>query len=251
MVELMTYLLVFEVIAAGILAYGIATSKVNSKKIIKMVLIGTAACALPSIIGVIFRSIIFVYIGLVLFPLLIIELFFYLGKQTGNKLNFIGFFSLVAYWFSLFSLPIISNKYEDSYIYALLDDLVKELGGELTPTQLGIINLSSEISVDSVKYLHLMFYAIIVCSVLFLCMTFLRKNAAQVVLGSIITVLTAGMLYFDYMLFHSKSLGGKLAGDALSELGFSLSISAVVILVLPILTVITAYICNKKDKENK
>lgn len=249
----MTYSMMFVVIAAGTLAYGIATSKVNSKTIIKKVLIETAICAFLSIGGIMIGGI-GVYggvIGYYLFVAFIIDFSFYLGKQTGNKFNYFGFFSLVAYLFSLFSLPIISNEYEDSYIYALADELVKDLDGELTPTQYGILNLYSEISADSAKYLQIIFFAIIVCSFLFFCMTFLRKNAAQVVIGSIIAVLTAGMLYFDYNIFHSKSLAGKLAGDVLSELGFSLSASVFIVLGLPILTIITAYICNKKDKENK
>lgn len=249
----MKYFMMFVAIGAGTLAYSIATSKVNSKTIIKKVLIETAICAFLSIGGIMIGGIGVAvgFLGYYLFFSLIIGYSSYLGKQTGNKFNFFGFCSLVAYLFSLFGLPIISNKYEDSYIYALVDKLVKDFDGKLIPSQYGILNFCSEISADSVKYLQILFFAIIVCSVLFLYMIFFRKNAAQVVIGSTIAVLTAGMLYFDYNIFHSKSLAGKLARDVLSKLGFSLSAYVFIILGLPILMIITSYICNKKDKENK
>ena len=90
-----------------------------------------------------------------------------------------------------------------------------------------------------------MVYAIIGCSFLYFCMASLRKNAAQVVIGSIISVLTAGMLYLDNKIFLSK----PFAGSTLSQLGFFLSKYAFVMLAFSILTIITAYICNKKDKK--
>ena len=148
--------------------------------------------------------------------------------------------------FLLFQLPVISNKHGDSNIDALSNDLAKYLGGEITPTQYSIIDLSSEISVESVIYFQIMIYAIIGCSFLYLCMATLRKNAAQVVIGSIISVLTAGVLYLDYIIFLSK----PIAGVTLSQLGFSLSKYAFFMPAFSILTIITAYVCNKKDKKS-
>ena len=180
----------------------------------------------------------------VVFPII----FCILGNQTGKKFNVVGFVSLIAYLISLFILPIISNKYEDSLSYQILDGLVEELGEELTPTQFGILNLSSNLSDDGTNYLFIMFFGAVLFTVLLFDMALLRKNTAQVVIGSIISVFTAGMLYFDYSIFHSKSLVGKLAGYGLSKLGFSLSVFSVVILILAILPVISAYLCNKKEK---
>lgn len=230
----------FEIISAGVLTYAIATSKADSKKIIKIVLIGTVAYVIVSItmptIGAVMPY--------VVFPII----FCILGNQTGKKFNVVGFVSVIAYLISLFILPIISNKYEDSLSYQILDGLVEELGEELTPTQFGILNLSSNLSDDGTNYLFIMFFGAVLFTVLLFDMALLRKNTAQVVIGSIISVFTAGMLYFDYSIFHSKSLVGKLAGYGLSKLGFSLSVFSVVILILAILPVISAYLCNKKEK---
>ena len=142
---------------------------------------------------------------------------------------------------------MISNKYEDSISYQILDGLVEELGGELTPTQFGILNISSNLSDGSMNYLFIMFFGAILFAILYFDMALLRKNSAQVIMGSVISVFTLGMLYFDYRIFHSKSLVGKLAGYGLTKLGFSLSVFSIVILILSILPVITAYLCNKKE----
>ena len=230
--------ILFEIVSAGVLAYAIATSKVDSKKIIKTVLIGTVAYAIVTII----IQFIGVVIPFVLFPII----FGTLGSQTGKKFNTVGFISLIAYLISLFILPMISNKYEDSISYQILDGLVEELGGELTPTQFGILNISSNLSDGSMNYLFIMFFGAILFAMYF-DMALLRKNSAQVIMGSVISVFTLGMLYFDYRIFHSKSLVGKLAGYGLTKLGFSLSVFSIVILILSILPVITAYLCNKKE----
>ncbi|MGN0308867.1 MAG: hypothetical protein ACI4DN_11695 [Lachnospiraceae bacterium] len=228
----------FEIISAGVLTYAIAASKADDKMIIKTVLLGTVAYAIVSITMPIIGAV----MPYVVFPIV----FCILGSQTGNKFNVVGLVSLIAYLVSLFTLPIISNKYEDSLSYQILDGLIEELGGELAPTQFGILNLSSNLSDDSMKYLLIMFCGAILFAILFFDMALLRKNTAQVVMGSIISVFTVGMLYFDYSIFHSKSLVGKLVGYGLSELGFSLSVFSIVILLLAILPVVTAYLCNKK-----
>lgn len=229
----------FEIISAGVLTYAIAASKADSKKIIKTVLIGTVAYAIVSITMPIIGAV----MPYVVFPVV----FCILGSQTGNKFNTVGFISLIAYLISLFVLPIISNKYEDSLLYQFSNGLIEELGGNLTPTQLGILNLSFDLSGDSMNCLPIMFFGAIFFVFLFFDMALLRKNRAQVVMGSVISVFTVGMLYFDYSIFHSKSLVGKLAGYGLSKLGFSLSVFSIVILILAILSVITAYLCNKKE----
>ena len=231
--------ILFEIVSAGVLAYAIATSKVDSKKIIKTVLIGTVAYAIVTII----IQFIGVVIPFVLFPII----FGTLGSQTGKKFNTVGFISLIAYLISLFILPMISNKYEDSISYQILDGLVEELGGELTPTQFGILNISSNLSDGSMNYLFIMFFGAILFAILYFDMALLRKNSAQVIMGSVISVFTLGMLYFDYRIFNSKSFVGKLAGYGLSKLGFSLSVFSVVVIVLAALPAITAYLRNKKE----
>lgn len=240
-------LMIFVTIDAGVLVYGIAVSTMDSKKIIKVVLIATAVCVL----SITTRNLIMIYVGYILFAFFIVIFSCVLGKRTGNKFNWMGSLSLIAYLFALFKLPIISNEYEDSLLYWLADEFANYLGEELTPTQFGILGLVGEISADSAKSLILLFVGIILFAILFFCVALIRKNFAQVVIGSVLAILTAGLLYFNYHIFHSKSLAGKIAGYALSELGFSLSMSAFVILLLALLPVITAYICNKKDKESR
>ena len=229
----------FEIVCAGVLAYAIATSKADSKKIIKTVLIGTVAYAIVTIK----IQVIGVVIPFVLFPII----FGTLGSQTGKKFNTVGFISLIAYLISLFVLPMISNKYEDSISYQILDGLVEELGGKLTPTQFDILNFSYNLSDGSTCFLFIMFCGAILFAILYFDMALLRKDSAQVIMGSIISVFTLGMLYFDYRIFNSKSFVGKLAGYGLSKLGFSLSVFSVVVIVLAALPAITAYLRNKKE----
>ena len=200
-----------EIVSAGVLAYAIATSKADSKKIIKTVLIGTVAYAIVTIK----IQVIGVVIPFVLFPII----FGTLGSQTGKKFNTVGFISLIAYLISLFVLPMISNKYEDSISYQILDGLVEELGGKLTPTQFDILNFSYNLSDGSTCFLFIMFCGAILFAI----------------------------LYFDYRIFNSKSFVGKLAGYGLSKVGVSLSVFSVVVIVLAALPAITAYLRNKKE----
>lgn len=244
----MMFIAIFEIISAGVLAYAIAASKVNSKRIIKAVLIGLAVHMIVSIVllpvGIV--------IPLVVFPVV----FCILGGQTVNKFNAVGFVSLIAYLISLFILPVISNKYEDSLSYQLIEGFANEFGGEFTPTQFEILtNFSglSEYSDDIGNYFGIMFImlaGVILSAILLFDMILLRKNTAQMIMGSILSVFAAGMLYLDYRIFHSGSLGGKLVGMALSKMGFSLSPFCLLIMLFAILTIITAYRCSKKEKES-
>lgn len=236
----------FEVVSAGVLVYAIATSKVSSKKIIIAVLIGTVLYIIPSVIPV---------LGTVLALAVFTIIFCILGSATGHKFNVAGFVSLIAYLISLFILPVISNKNEDSLVYQFTEGLVDELGIKLTPTQFEIRTdffPLTEYSDNIANYfgiMSIMFDGIILFAIILFEITLLRRNTAQMIIGSILSVFTAGMLYLDYRIFHSGSLGGKLAGMALSKMGFSLSPFCLLIMLLAILTVITAYRC--KIKENK
>ena len=242
---LLGFTLLFEVLNAGVLAYAIATSKRDGKKIIKTVLTGTAAYAIVSItmsgIGIGF------VMPYVIFPIV----FGILGRQTGKKFNTSGLVFLITYLISLFILPVISNKHEDSNLYQLLEGLIGELDVKLTPTQFEMLACFSDLSVDSVGYLFVMFFGAVFITFLLFEMLLLRKNTAQVVLGGILSAVTAGMLYFDYRIFHSDSLGGKLAGIALSEMGFSLSPFCILILLFAIMTIITAQRCEKKESAER
>lgn len=236
----------FEIVSAGVLTYAIATSKADSRKIIKNVLIGTVVYAIVlMILGI--GSGIGIVMSFAVFPVI----FCILGSQTGNKFNIVGVISLVVYLFSLFNLSIISNKYEDNLAYDALEEIVHDFGGELPTTQSSLIELSYQLSEDGMSFLLIMFYGAIMFAILFFEMALLRRNAAQMYIGSIISVLTLGMLYSDYKLFHLDSFMGKIANSAVNTIGFSLSMSAVVILLFAILTAVTAYICDKKETERK
>ena len=235
----------FEVISAGILAYAIATSKADSKKIIKAILIGTGIYIIASMIPV---------LGIIL-PLVVFSIVFcILGSQAGHKFNAGGLISLIAYLVSLFVLPVISNKNEDSLVYQFTEGIMGELGVRLTPTQFEILSgysCLSEYSNAIAGYfgtMYVMLAGIILFAILLFDMTLLRKNTAQMVMGSILSFFAAGMLYLDYCIFHSSSLGGKLAGMALTKMGFSLSPLCILIMLFAILTIITAYRCKIKEK---
>lgn len=235
----------FEIVSACILAYAIATSKVSSKKIIKAVLVGTILYIIPSAIPV---------LGAILALAVFTVVFCILGSQTGHKFNVAGFVSLIAYLISLFILPIISNKYEDSLVYQFTEGLVGKLGVKLTSTQFEILtdfSGFSKYSNDIANYFEIMsvlLAGVILFAILLFDMTLLRKNIAQMIMGSILSVFAAGMLYLDYRIFHSDSMLGKVAGMALSKMGFSLSPFCFLIMLFAILTVITAYRCRIKEK---
>ena len=236
----------FEIASACVLVYAIAASKASSKKIIKAVLIGTVLYIIPSAIPV---------LGTILALAVFTIVFCLLGSQTDNKFNTVGLISLIAYLISLFTLPVIANKYEDSLAFSIADGLTDWFGGNLTPTQFEILKNASSLSEYSdtiANYLSVMtilFIAVILFASLLFDMILLRRNSAQMVMGGILSVLAGGMLYLDYLIFHSGSLGGKLAGMALSQIGFSLSWLCILILLFAVLTVVTAYRCNKKEKE--
>ena len=90
------------------------------------------------------------------------------------------------------------------------------------------------------------FIGVILFATLLFEMILLRRNGAQMVMGGILSVLVGGMLYLDYLIFHSGSLGGKLAGMALSKMGFSLSWLCILIILFAVLTVVSAYRCKNK-----
>ena len=77
--------MIFVVIASGALAYGIATSKINSKKIIKTVLIVITVCTLLSIIGGALGA----YLGYAVFILYVFFFSVDLGVKTGKTENFL------------------------------------------------------------------------------------------------------------------------------------------------------------------
>ena len=245
---LVEYAVLFEVLNAGVLAYVIATSKGDGKKIIKTVLTGTAVYAIVSIT----LTLSGIGIGSVVMPFVIFPIVFgILGRQTGKKFNASGLVFLVIYLASLFILPVISNKHETSDLYQLLEGIIGELDVKLAPTQFEMIEIFSDLSVDSVGNLLEMFMGAVFITLLLFEMLLLRKNTAQVVLGGILSAFTAGMLYFDYRIFHSDSLGGKLAGIALSKMGFSLSPFCILILLFAIMTIITAQRCKKKESAER
>lgn len=242
---------IFEVISAGVLVYAIAVSKAESKKVIKTTLIGTAVYIIVSII--LFST---VAVVAIVMPFLVFTIIFaILGSHTEHKFNILGFISLIAYLVSVFLLPIVSNKNEDSLAYQVVAGLVDDLGGNLTPTQFEILESAANLSGYSdeiANYFQFMFIlagGAVLFAILFFDMALLRRNTAQMVMGSLLSVCVAGMLYLDYRIFHSDSLGGKLAGYALSKMGFSLSPLCILTMAFAILTVITAYRCNKKEKE--
>ena len=242
---------IFEVISAGVLVYAIAVSKAESKKVIKTTLIGTAIYIIVSII--LFST---VAVVAIVMPFLVFAIIFaILGSHTEHKFNIFGFISLIAYVVSVFILPVISNKNEDSLAYQVVAGLAGDLGGNLTPTQAEILGNAANLSRYSdeiANYFQFMFIlagGAVLFAILFFDMALLRRNTAQMVMGSLLSVCAAGMLYLDYRIFHSDSLGGKLAGYALSKMGFSLSPLCILTMVFAILTVITAYRCNKKEKE--
>lgn len=233
----------FEIVSACVLVYAIAASKASSKKIIKAVLIGTVLYIVPSAIPV---------LGTILAIAVFTIVFCILGSQTGNKFNMVGFISLIAYFISLFTLPVIANKYEDSLAFSIADGLTGWFGGNLTPTQFEIlknVSVLSEYSDTIANYLSIMivfFIGVILFATLLFEMILLRRNGAQMVMGGILSVLVGGMLYLDYLIFHSGSLGGKLAGMALSKMGFSLSWLCILIILFAVLTVVSAYRCRNK-----
>lgn len=239
--------LVFELIGTAVMAYAIATSRAKSKAIIKSVLIGTGVCMVLQLLltGIPIISI-FVLPWLVIFIALCV-----LGAQTGSKFNLLGVISMVVYLFTLFNLPVISNKYEDTDSFALIDGLASSFDIDLAPTQTGILKFAEENSIEGAGTLGLMFAGVVFFTFLFFCMALIRKNGAQVIIGSIIAVLSAGMVYFDYSIFHEKSTAGKMAGYALSKLGFSLSMSVVVMLAFAVLPAVIAYRYNVKEKEKE
>lgn len=235
----------FEIVSAGVLVYAIAISKVSSKKIIKTVLIGTVLYIILSVIPV---------LGTVFAIVVFTIAFCILGSQTGQKFNVAGFVSLIAYLISLFILPVISNKKENPLMYEFIEKLEAELKTSLTPTQLEILtdffplaeyseNIANYFGIMSIMFAGVTLFAIILFEI-----TLLRRNTAQMVIGSILSVFAAGMLYLDYRIFHSGSLGGQLAGMALSKMGFYLSPFCLLIMLFAILTVITAYRCKKKER---
>lgn len=246
MVGLYALTICFEIVSACVLVYAIGASKASNRKIIKAVLIGTALYIIPSAIPV---------LGTVLALTVFTIVFCIFGGETGHKFNTLGLLSLIAYFISLFTLPVIANKNEDSLIFSIADKLTESFGGNLTPTQFEILGDASSLSEysDSIaNYLRVMFVlfiAVILIAILLFDMILLRRNGAQVVMGSILSVLAAGMLYLDYLIFHSGSFGGMLAGMALSKMGFSLSWCCILILLFAVLTVVTACRCNKKDKQ--
>lgn len=246
-------LMCIDIVAAAVLAYGIATSKVSSRKIIRTVLIVMGIClvlTLLTILGI--NSFTFIF-AIYLFSIFMIEYSSYIGQHTGNKFNAIGVVSFLVYIFALFNLPLISNKYEDSDVYEWASELAENQGVKLTPSQWDICNLTMDNldgnASDSMKYIAIISVLIIILSAVLFCLMLIRKNSAQIVVGSMITLLTAGMLYFDYSLYHSKTIMGNIFGKAFSELGFSMSISCVIIVALPVLFTVMAFVCNQKDKK--
>ena len=250
MIIILALYLIPEVVCAGILAYALATSKVSSKKLIKSVLIGTVIYMIVSLILFVTAPIIEVVMSLLVF----IVVFCILGSRSGHKFNVFGVISLIAYLITLFTLPVISNRYEDTLGYQLAEGVVREAGGKLTLTQFDILAAFSdfyEYSGDLASYVQIMlimFAGAMVFAIMFLALALLRKNTAQIIMGSIMSVFAAGMLYFDYRIFHSDSPLERLAGMALSKLGFSLSPFCIVSMLLAVLTIITAYICRIKEK---
>lgn len=236
-----------EMISAVILTYAIATSKADSKKIIKVVLIGTGIYIIASMIPVLG-----IILPLVVFPVV----FCILGSHTGHKFNAGGLISLISYLVSLFVLPVVSNKNEDSLVYQLTEGIIDKLGIKLTPTQFEILSGYSKLSEYSdtiagyFSTMYVMLIGILLFAILLFDMTLLRKNTAQMVMGSILSFFAAGMLYLDYCIFHSNSLGGKLAGMALAKMGFSLSPACILILLFALMTVFTASRCRKKEATN-
>ena len=240
---LIVFVSILTLIPAGVLAYGIAVSKVSSKNIIKAVLIAVGVCTLISIIGRGHG----IMIGLCLCMAFIIVYSIYIGIKTGNKFNVVGIISLVVYIFSIFKLPLITNEYEDSAVYEWAEEIAMSNGIKLTPTQFDIFGLP--VANDDMNWLIIIFMAVGICTVLFFSLMLIRKNSAQVVVGCITSLLTAGMLYFDYTIYNSKTIMGKLFGKAFSDMGFSLSIGCVLILVLPILATVMAFVCSRNDKK--
>lgn len=244
----------FEIISAPVLTYAIATSKADSKKVIKTVLLGIAVYAITvggmrltfTGPGIVISGILSVLVGLIIFSTL--------GSQTGIKFNTGGFISMAAYLISLFLLRILSNKYEDTLGYKAAEAFAGAFGVEFTPTQWGILNMSLDSGDGSGISLLIMFVGAVLFAILFFEMALLRKNAAQVFMGGMVAICTAGMLYLDNsIVFHpnSSSLKDNLGGFAASATGFSLSASCIVIVVLAILPVITAYQYKKKENENE
>ena len=233
---------IFEIISAGILVYAIAVSKAESKKVIKTVLIGTAVYTIVSVMAL--RT---VAIVAFVMPFLVFTVIFaILGSHTEHKFNILGFVSLIAYLVSVFLLPVISNKNEDSLAYQVVAGSSHHISCNTSASNL------SGYSDDVANYFQFMFIlagGVVLFAILFFDMALLRRNTAQMVMGSLLSVCAAGMLYLDYRIFHSDSLGGKLAGYALSKMGFSLSPLCILTMAFAILTVITAYRCNKKEKE--
>lgn len=242
---LIMFVSILTLIPAGVLAYGIAVSKVSSKKIIKAVLISVGVCALISIIVRGYG----IMIGLCLCMAFIIAYSIYLGIKTGNRFNAVGIISLVVYIFSIFKLPLITNEYEGSAVYEWAEQFAESNGIKLTPTQVDIFSLP--ITGDDMNWLIIIFMAVGICTVLFFSLMLIRKNSAQVVVGCITSLLTAGMLYFDYTIYNSKTIMGKLFGKAFSDMGFSLSIACAIILVLPILATVMAFVCSRNDKKKE
>lgn len=237
---------IVEMLSAAVLAYAIAVSTNDSKKIIKQVLIGTGVYAVTSLL----LGEIGIVLPFVVFPVV----FGGIGGRTEHKFNIAGLFSLIVYLISLFTLPVIANKYEDSLVYSVAGGITDLFGGNLTPTQFEILKNAyslSEYSDAIENYLSVMtilFIGVILFAILLFDMILLRRNSEQMVMGGILSVLTSGMLYLDYLIFHSGSLGGKLVGMALSKMGFSLSRLCILIILFAVLTVVSAYRCDKKER---
>ena len=227
--------LLIELMNALVLTYALATSKADSKKVIKAVLIGTVVYTIALLLGL-KGGVVGIAILTILTVLGVVILFAVLGSQTGSRFNIGGFVFMVAYLISLGILPVLSNKYEDTLGYKAAGVFAEALGVGVKPTQLNLVIKSS----DSAAGPFIMFCGVVLFTVLFFDMALLRKNTAQVFMGSMVAVCTLVMLYFDY-----ESIPG-LASVA----GASLSWFCIVIAALAILLPVTAYLYNKKEKES-
>ena len=237
-----------ELIGTGVFAYAVAHSKWDSKKIIRSVLIGTGVYVFVTVISILtIRVPVLLIIQHILTSVFFIVLFGILGAQTGNKFNIPGFFSLLAYVISIFVFPVISNKYEDTILFKSIELRMDNMGIALTPKQYEIFKYSYYMqgATDGLaKYyiaMQIMFIGVVVSGILLFDMMLIRRNRAQMVMGGILSLFAGGIIYLDYCIFHS------IVGEVLSKAGFSLSPFCILIILFAVGTVVSAYICSRKE----
>ena len=161
------------------------------------------------------------------------------GSRKGVSFNFWGLFSIIGYGISLVLIPISENKYSDSFLYGIADNMVKKGGNNLTPTQFQLLGMIPQD--ENTFYVIITILAIII-AVIYLCEVLARNKTLQRATGIALSAATAIMLFMDYSLINSNSVVSWGASKA----GFSMSWKCIIILGLAIFTIVAAQLGNRQ-----